>query len=82
MVPRAACRNDRECALLRWPVLPGPGLRSGPPIRVWSPAGAAARPVGAARESQADSLAALQHLLDTGVINTEEYEEMRARVLA
>lgn len=39
-------------------------------------------PPASQAESQADSLAALQHLLDTGVINTEEYEEMRARVLA
>jgi hypothetical protein len=32
--------------------------------------------------SQADTLAALQHLLDNGVITTEEYAEMRARVVA
>jgi hypothetical protein len=32
--------------------------------------------------SQADPLMALQHLLDTGVITSEEYEEMRARVVA
>ena len=31
--------------------------------------------------SQADTLAALQHLLDTGVLTTREYEEMRARVV-
>ena len=32
--------------------------------------------------SQADTLAAMQHLLDNGVITTEEYAEMRARVVA
>jgi hypothetical protein len=33
-------------------------------------------------ENQADALAALQHLLDTGVITTGEYEELRSRVVA
>ena len=32
--------------------------------------------------SHADTLAALQHLLDNGVITTREHEEMRARVVA
>jgi hypothetical protein len=32
--------------------------------------------------SQADTLAALQHLLDNGVITTQEYAELRARVVA
>ena len=31
--------------------------------------------------SQADTLAALQHLLDNGVITNREYAEMRARVV-
>jgi hypothetical protein len=32
--------------------------------------------------SQADTLAALQRLLDTGVITTREYEEIRTRVVS
>jgi hypothetical protein len=32
--------------------------------------------------SHADTLAALQYLLETGVITTGEYEELRARVVA
>ena len=30
--------------------------------------------------SRADQVAALQHLLDTGVLTQEEFEELRARV--
>ena len=44
---------------------------SGPPVQPTTRAG-----------SQADTLGALQHLLDKGVITTEEYAEMRARVVA
>jgi Short C-terminal domain len=48
---------------------------------------AAAHPSGppvppTTRTGRADTLAALQHLLDKGVITTEEYAEMRARVVA
>jgi len=32
--------------------------------------------------SQADTLAALQHLVDTGVITTKEFAEIRARVVS
>ncbi|MGH8824732.1 MAG: hypothetical protein ACRDVN_09675 [Jiangellaceae bacterium] len=51
---------------------------------------AAAHPSGAVRHQTAGSgsanpaqtLGALQHLLDTGVITAQEYEELRARVVA
>ena len=39
-----------------------------------------ARPVGAPAPSRADQLAALQHLLDTGVISPEEHQQLRNRV--
>jgi len=43
-----------------------------------------ARPAPAGRQpptrSAADTLTALQHLVDTGVITPEEYQELRARV--
>lgn len=40
-----------------------------------------ARPVGPPPTSRADQqLAALQHLLDTGVITSEEHRRLRARV--
>lgn len=43
--------------------------------------GRTARPP-AAPASHADALASLQHLLDSGVISAEEYEQLRARVTA
>jgi hypothetical protein len=46
-----------------------PGPPPGSPVPPTSRAG-----------SQADTLAALQYLLENGVITTQEYEEMRARV--
>ena len=39
-----------------------------------------ARPVGVPTPSRADQLAALEHLLDTGVISPEEHQQLRARV--
>jgi hypothetical protein len=48
-----------------------------PPQR---PGGTGPRPPGAG--PPADPLAALQHLLDIGVITAAEYEELRARVVA
>ena len=66
----------------QWPS--GPGLPvSGataagrPPM---PPRGAAA-PAARSR-TRADPLAALQHLLDIGVITAAEYEKLRARVVA
>jgi hypothetical protein len=44
------------------------------------PTPAPARPVGAPTPSRADQLAALQHLLDTGVISSEEHQQLRNRV--
>jgi hypothetical protein len=61
--------------------------RSAPPVaRTAAPSGAppprgSAQPASPAKD-QAQALAALQHLLDTGVITTEEYEDIRARVVA
>jgi hypothetical protein len=49
----------------------GPPPQPGPPV-----------PPTSRAESHADTLAALQHLLDNGVITTREYAEMRARVVA
>jgi hypothetical protein len=43
------------------------------------PAGAGAPPV-APPPPRPDPIAALDHLLDTGVITAEEYDELRARV--
>ena len=40
----------------------------------------AATPVRAPARSRADQLAALQHLLDTGVISPEEHQQLRDRV--
>ena len=57
----------------------------GPPPRAVTTAvdavGRTARPPAPAT-SHADTLASLQHLLDSGVISTEEYEQLRARVTA
>ncbi|HEY9377431.1 MAG TPA: SHOCT domain-containing protein [Jiangellaceae bacterium] len=57
------------------PGFPVPGLTAATSGR--PPVPPASRP-----ESQADPLTALQHLLDTGVITTREYAEMRARLVA
>jgi len=51
------------------------------PAQAYAAAHPSGRPVSRA-ESQAQTLAALQHLLDTGVITATEYEDMRARVVA
>ena len=57
----------------------------GPPPRSVSTAvdavGRTARPP-APPPSHAETLASLQHLLDSGVISAEEYEQLRARVTA
>jgi hypothetical protein len=53
----------------------------GPPPRGVIRAGQSAPPASSAR-SQADTLLALQHLLDHGVITPEEYQGLRARVPA
>jgi hypothetical protein len=65
----------------QWPG--GPGL----PVSGATAAGRPPMPPGGAgsrtdAESRADPLAALQHLLDIGVITAAEYEELRARVVA
>jgi len=44
------------------------------------PPPSSARPVGPPPPSRADQLAALQHLLDTGVISAEEHRQLRDRV--
>ena len=44
------------------------------------PPPARARPVDAPAPSRADQLAALQHLLDTGVISPEEHQQLLTRV--
>ena len=44
------------------------------------PPAARSRPVDAPAPSRADQLAALQHLLDTGVISPEEHQQLRSRV--
>jgi hypothetical protein len=58
---------------------PGP-----PPASVATAVDAAGRTARspAPAPSHADTLASLQHLLDSGVISTEEYEQLRARVTA
>jgi len=68
----------------RWPPGSGPvasstGAASGRPPGP-SPEGLV--PPASSSGSEEDMLAALQHLLDTGVITTGEYEDMRARVVA
>jgi hypothetical protein len=52
-----------------------PRARQGAP-----PPSSPAPPVGAPAPSRADQLAALQHLLDTGVITPEEHQRLRNRV--
>ena len=44
------------------------------------PPPSSARPAGPPPPSRADQLAALQHLLDTGVISPEEHRQLRDRV--
>jgi hypothetical protein len=51
------------------------------PAQAYAAAHPSVRPASRAG-SQAQTLAALQYLLDTGVITTGEYEDMRARVVA
>ena len=50
------------------------------PVAPPPPPPARARPVVAPTPSRADQLAALQHLLDTGVISPEEHQQLRNRV--
>jgi hypothetical protein len=60
------------------------------PAQAYAASHPSGRPPSAARREQvpsatgpsnpADTLAALQHLLDTGVITRQEYEELRERV--
>lgn len=52
------------------------------PAQAYAAAHPPARPAGPPPASGADQqLAALQHLLDTGVITAEEYRQLRARVV-
>ena len=53
---------------------------SHPRARPVAPLPRPARPVEAPTPSRADQLAALQHLLDTGVISPEEHQQLRNRV--
>jgi hypothetical protein len=50
------------------------------PAQAYAAAHPSGRPATHA-ESQAQTLAALQYLLDTGVITTGEYDDLRARVV-
>jgi hypothetical protein len=50
------------------------------PAQAYAASHPRARPVGPAPASRADQLAALQHLLDTGVITSEEHRRLRDRV--
>ena len=50
--------------------------------RAAMPAPSQSVPPGSSARDQADTLLALQHLLDAGVITPEEYEGLRARVTA
>jgi len=47
-----------------------------PPV----PPPAAAGPAPSASSSRPDTLAALQHLLDAGVVSQSEYDELRTRI--
>ena len=53
---------------------------SHPRARPVAPPRPSAPPVRAPAPSPADQLAALQHLLDTGVISPEEHQRLRNRV--
>jgi len=46
-----------------------------------APAARPSAPPASRAGSQADTLAALQHLVDTGVITAKEFEEIRGRVV-
>jgi hypothetical protein len=66
---------------------PGPALSvvgsagtSSSPLLGTSPGESAPGPPSV--RNQADTLRALQHLLDTGVITKAEYEDLRARIVA
>ncbi len=50
------------------------------PAQAYAAAHPRPRPVGPPPASRADQLAALQHLLDTGVITPEEHRRLRERV--
>src|SRR3954451_17510496 len=50
------------------------------PAQAYAAAHPRARPVEASSPPRADQLAALQHLLDTGVITPEEHRRLRGRV--
>jgi hypothetical protein len=63
------------------PGFPVPGLTAATSGRPPVPPAGPAVPPASRPESQADPLTALQHLLDTGVITTREYAEMRARLV-
>ena len=62
-----------------WP--PGSGLPAVDSTGTGPAPGPSAAPASRAG-SQADTLAALQHLVDTGVITTQEYADIRARVVS
>jgi hypothetical protein len=53
---------------------------SHPPLPPPPAVALAPQPAPSAAVSRPDPLRALQHLLDTGVITAEEYQEFRARV--
>jgi putative oligomerization/nucleic acid binding protein len=55
------------------------GRTARPPARPPAPPPA---PAPTAQPSHADTLASLRHLLDSGVISADEYEQLRARVTA
>ena len=50
------------------------------PAQAYAAAHPRGRPVGPPPPSRADQLAALQHLLDTGVISPDEHRRLRDRV--
>jgi hypothetical protein len=50
------------------------------PAQAYAASHPRARPVEPRRGARADQLAALQHLLDTGVITSEEHGRLRDRV--
>jgi hypothetical protein len=56
---------------------PPPAYPPPPPAYPVRPAD---QPPGPPARTETDPLPALQHLLDTGVINAEEYQQLRARV--
>jgi hypothetical protein len=62
-------------------VLPVAGSTAPAMGRVPGPASRQPVPPAPRARSHADMLAALQYLLDTGVITAEEYEGLRARVV-